>query len=405
QLRDFLSARDVLLRAVELDPATPRTRIHAARACLECRDSGASELLLPWRQWPQLDPLLQRELASLLAAQGDGADAMSVLESLLRRHPGDLPARLQMAGLLERANQLDRAEAVLREIADTEDLDDAVRNEVMHQRATLAMRRADPAGARQRLEQAGPRGAGDFAHWFALAAACAKLGDRAAAWRAVGQAHAGQIEALKHAVPYRFAEDAPILPAAVDRVDAAQRADWPDLPAPEMRESPVFVVGFPRSGTTLIEQMLDAHPRLQSMDERPFLNILGDSLSARGLHVPGDLQRLDATDCERLREHYWRLAAGTVTLGDNVQLVDKNPLNMLLLPLIARLFPHAKIILALRHPCDVVWSCYMQHFHSSVLAVAAASLEKLARPYVVAMQHWPHHVEVLRPDVRVVRYE
>src|SRR5690625_351898 len=313
QLRDFLSARYVLLPAVELDPATPRTRIHAARACLEGRDSGASELLLPWRQWPPLDPLLQRELASLLAAQGDGADAMSVLESLLREHPDDVPARLQMTGLLERANQLDRAEAVLREIADTEDLDDAVRNEVTHQRATLAMRRADPAGARQRLEQAGPRGAGDFAHWFALAAACDKLDDRAAAWRALEQAHAGQIEAMKHAVPYRFAEDAPILPAAVDRVDAAQRAGWPDLPAPEMRESPVFDVGSPRAETTLIEQMLDAHPRLQSMDERPFLNILGDSLSARGLKVPNDLRQLDADACERLREHYWRLVAGTAT--------------------------------------------------------------------------------------------
>lgn len=405
QRRDFLGARDALLKAVKLDPATPRTRIHAARACLECHDSGASELLLPWRQWSALDPVLQRELASLLAAQGDGADAMTVLESLLREQPHDVPARLQLAGLLEHTNQLDRAEKMLQDMADAPEVDAAVRNEVAHQRATLAMRRSDPAAARQLLEQAGPRGEGDYAHDFTLASACDKLDDRAATWQALERAHATQIEAMKLAVPYRFVDDAPILPAAVDRVGAEQFADWPELPAPGMRESPVFVVGFPRSGTTLVEQMLDAHPRLQSMDERPFLNILGDSLSARGLRVPLDLQRLNADDCERLRAHYWRLVADRVTLDEGGQLVDKNPLNMLSLPLIKRLFPHAKIILTVRDPRDVILSCYMQHFHSSVLAVAAASIEKLARTYVVAMQHWLHHVEVLQPDVRVVRYE
>lgn len=405
QLCEFLRAREVLLKAVQLDPATPRTRIHAARACLECRDSAASELLLPWRQWPTLEPLLQRELASLLAAQGDGADAMAVLASLLRAQPADLPACLQMAGLLERGNQLDRAEALLQKVAEAPGVDAATRNEVAHQRATLAMRCSDPAGARQRLEQAGPRGERDYAHYFTLASACDKLDDRAAAWLALGQAHTGQIEAMKQAVPYRFADGAPVLPAAVDRVGVEQHAAWPDLPAPSMRESPVFVVGFPRSGTTLVEQMLDAHPRLQSMDERPFLNILADSARARGMSVPGDLQRLDADACVRLREHYGRLVSGAVQRRDGVQLVDKNPLNMLSLPLIMRLFPRAKIILTVRDPRDVILSCYMQHFHSSVLAVAAASLENLARTYVVAMQHWLHHVEVLQPDVHVVRYE
>jgi hypothetical protein len=87
------------------------------------------------------------------------------------------------------------------------------------------------------------------------------------------------------------------------------------------------------------------------------------------------------------------------------RLVDKNPLNMLWLPFIHRLFPNAKYILALRHPCDVILSCYMQNFRSSILVTASASIERLASAYVAAMQCWLHHVDVLKPDVFNSRYE
>jgi hypothetical protein len=78
---------------------------------------------------------------------------------------------------------------------------------------------------------------------------------------------------------------------------------------------------------------------------------------------------------------------------------------MLWLPMIHRLFPAAKIILALRHPCDVILSCYMQNFRSTALVTACASLEQLTTAYVMAMEHWLHHVEVFRPQVLVSRYE
>ncbi|MEO6749023.1 MAG: sulfotransferase, partial [Casimicrobiaceae bacterium] len=245
----------------------------------------------------------------------------------------------------------------------------------------------------------------DYSHYFVLAEACDKQGDTHATLEAVAIAHARQVEELKRAVPSRFEPDAPILPAAVRSMSAAEYREWPVLTAPDTRHSPVFIVGFPRSGTTLLEQMLDAHPALQSMDERPFFNTLSDELLEHGVQLPQDLHRLNQRDCDELRKRYLELACEKVPRHWGAQLVDKNPLNMMWLPLIHRLFPHAKFILALRQPCDVLLSCYLQNFRSSVLALACTSLERLAAAYVIAMEHWLHHVEVLRPNVLVSRYE
>ena len=117
-----------------------------------------------------------------------------------------------------------------------------------------------------------------------------------------------------------------------------------------MMESPIFIVGFPRSGTTMLEQMLDAHPTLQAMDERSFLQDLVEKMSEFGYVYPFDLGKLSASQCEELRRLYWQLTAKVAPRREGQRLVDKNPLNMLRLPLINRLFPNSPIILALRHP-------------------------------------------------------
>jgi len=91
-------------------------------------------------------------------------------------------------------------------------------------------------------------------------------------------------------------------------------------------------------------------------------------------------------------------------LGER-RLVDKNPLNMLCLPMIARLFPEARIVLCLRHPCDVLLSCFMQPFRSPAFMVMCSSLQRLAEGYVQAFEHWFANAEVLAPRVLEWRYE
>ncbi len=404
---DFIQARERLLDAFDIEPDSPVIRIHAARACSACRDDHrVEELLKPWREWTSLEPELQLELARLQLALGDANLVRLLLEELLHDRPTYLPAKLLLGSVYERVNQLDRAEMLLAEVSSGPfDIDPAARLEMQHQSATLAFRKGNLAQARALLEQAGARHEQDYAHYFLLGSICDKLGDLSAALQAFAAAHVRQVEEMQLVVPYRVDPDSPVLPSAVGRVKESDYRRWPTLIAPEAEYSPIFIVGFPRSGTTLLEQMLDAHPHLQSMDERPFFNILVDKLGLNGFRFPEDMEKLDQTDCDELRKAYVSMVCSKVRRKWDAQLVDKNPMNMLWLPMIHRLFPAARYILALRHPCDVLISNYMQNFRSTVLASACASIERLALAYVTAMQCWLDHVRVFQPEVFISRYE
>lgn len=406
ELRQYEAARITLLRAHHVAPESPAARIYAARACSVFRDYRAEQLIHPWRRWLPLDEPQQLELADLQLLLGDANGAATVLEELLSRFPESQRAMLLLAAVYERMNRLDDAERVLDLLVSLPSaLDEIAHNEIAHQRAKLAQRRGRLAEAREALESAGPRLPGDYSHYFALAEIYDKLDEREDAIRTFHKAHALQVEELMATEPYRFESGAPVLPVAEGTVSAEEYRGWPALQAPGEEQSPVFIVGFPRSGTTLLEQMLDAHPALQSMDERPFFNILSDQLDDYGLRVPRDIPKFDQTICDELRKGYLSLVCSKIERRWDARLVDKNPLNMLWLPLIYRLFPNAKFILALRHPCDVVLSCYMQNFRANVLAAACADIERLATAYVTAMNAWLRHVDVFKPNVLVSRYE
>lgn len=407
QRHKYLAARKTLMRALALDLASPAARIHAARACQACRDFvDVAPLLAPWREWPPLDDELQIELGSLLLTVGDGRNALTLLEEVAHRSPADVSASLALGMACERLNLIAEAESVCRRIATQHTgMDDVQRSELARLTARVALRKGDLVAARRGLESAGKRDSNDFAQCFVLAEVYDKQGETALAMQALQQAHALQMTDLASVVPDGSSlDDGPFSDAKVLLSDFDYH-DWPSTRAPEAAHSPVFIVGFPRSGTTLLEQMLDAHPGMQSMDEKPFISRLVEMLLARGVRVPQDLFKLSQTDCDELRKCYQKMVCEVIPRRWDAQLIDKNPLNMLRLPLIHRLFPQAKFIFALRHPCDVILSCYMQNFRSTVLAVACSSWPRLATTYVSAMESWLHHAAVFKPDVMVLRYE
>jgi tetratricopeptide (TPR) repeat protein len=166
----------------------------------------------------------------------------------------------------------------------------------------------------------------------------------------------------------------------------------------------VFLIGFPRSGTTLLERVLDAHPAITSWDER---ENLAEAVRVYMSDSTG-LARLQAASewvLDPLREDYWRrVAASGADVAGKVAL-DKLPLNTMKLPLIARLFPDAKIIFALRDPRDVVLSCFRQRFSMNPSMYELLTLEGGARLYDGVMRLAAVCREKLPLDLFEHRYE
>jgi hypothetical protein len=151
-------------------------------------------------------------------------------------------------------------------------------------------------------------------------------------------------------------------------------------------ELPVFVVGLPRSGTTLIEQILAAHSRVFAAGE---IALASDTLAALG--GPGGdfiegMGRLDRPTAHRLASrHLERLRALSPAA---LRIVDKMPENYLLLGLLASLFPRAKLIHCRRDLRDVAVSCWMTRFEKVRWANDRQHIATRFREYQRLMEHW-----------------
>lgn len=407
---DYAGAREHLLDACVLDPDGPALRIHAAMACHECGDfQRERDLLAPWPQWQGLDQDAQQDLAWLLAQDGQTDAACTLLAGCAAQLPHPQRALARLVLVLERSNRLEQARQVVAGLPPPAQVSDVqARQDVLNARAVMAMREGQWDQARQDLETllSGVSQTRKVSNlYFALARVYDRLRMPDQAMAACAQAHAAQIDGIRPLVPEAMAHGGVPLPVAQARWSPRALAAAIPVEGPSMLDSPVFVVGFPRSGTTLLEQMLDAHPALRAMDEQPFLQGLVERLEQRGMAWPDGLGQLDQAACDALRADYWQHVSTVVQLRPGQRLVDKNPLNLLRIALIHRLFPRAKIILALRHPCDVLLSCYMQAFRSPAFAMLCSDLGRLAQGYADAMAHWTEHAALLAPAVIESRYE
>lgn len=154
---------------------------------------------------------------------------------------------------------------------------------------------------------------------------------------------------------------------------------------PEAAESLTFLLGFPRAGTTLLGQILASHSRVTTIVERPLLGMALREFIER----PEGLVRLAALSPEEIERHRARFWQNVQTLGVSVRdklLIEQTPLNTLHLPVIAKLFPEAKIVFAMRDPRDVVLSCFRRLFVLNDYVYEFLTLQGSARFYDETMQ-------------------
>jgi tetratricopeptide (TPR) repeat protein len=198
-------------------------------------------------------------------------------------------------------------------------------------------------------------------------------------------------------------------------------------PVPDERPSPVFLVGFPRSGTTLLDQILSSHPGIRVVEEAPVVDrmvwhlantrgeqhrhLLAEEIQRTGKRpwhlinpcYPACLGDLQPEEITELRKIFYEGHGAVAT--DGKIFIDKMPLNLVHTPIIKRVFPEARFILALRHPCDSVLSCFMQQFQLTPFMARFLDLEDGARFYDEAFSLWDQHQKLLPLNVHTIRYE
>lgn len=178
-------------------------------------------------------------------------------------------------------------------------------------------------------------------------------------------------------------------------------ASWHPVAVERTPPDPIFLVGFPRSGTTLLDTLLMNMPALHVLEEMPFLRDVELSVGEEA-----KLASLDTDAANALRQSYFdRVEAGAPAPGPGRRIVDKHPLRMAGMPIVSRLFPEAHVILVERHPCDAVLSCYMANFQLNEAMRSFTDLEEAAQTYDAVFTAWERAEALLPLRAHHIRYE
>jgi tetratricopeptide (TPR) repeat protein len=165
-----------------------------------------------------------------------------------------------------------------------------------------------------------------------------------------------------------------------------------------------FLLGYPRSGTTLAENILASAAGVEALEERATLAEAERAFLSNSGGL-AQLATLDANETERFANAYWATVAGYGADRAAKHFVDMDPLKGMKLPLIAKLFPGARVIVMRRDPRDVVWSCFRTNFALSAAAWEFTSLKSTARHYDALMRFMEQCFEALPLNVYELRYD
>lgn len=344
-------------------------------------------------------------LGSTLLQQGDALAALEPFERAIELQPDYVEAHSKLCEALERSNRLDAmAEALARAQQSCPESHPAL----ALRRAELLKRKGDFEAARACLEASAWQAADDDTRETAAYLLCDLCDRLDATDEAFGHAETANsitrtTVAAQKVDPNAYFRLLDELTRALDGVDAAERHE---VKVEDGREDPVFIVGFPRSGTTLLNTILQTHGEIQVLEEVATVYRLESELRKLFGGYGAGLSQLDAGRVRALRDVYFSELDQHIPVDEQASvIVDKLPLNMVHAGLIQRVFPRARFLFAQRHPCDAVLSCYMRNFRINEAMINCTDLEGAAKLYDRVMTLWSQYRDRLPLSVHTVRYE
>jgi len=425
----FGKALPALQRAAELDPKSPPIRLNFANALIAVRDEAAAEAELRRMadDFPDdSNPL--RELHRLLKDQGREEEALLAIEEAVRRAADDTELLLGLASHLSYVIEWGRAEAMYRRVLELEP-DNAIarlgvavcfdltnRTEELSALVKEARSMDIDDGVLNFMYALDCRRSKRFAEGLAALDKVPKDLDRIRQAHQRGQMLEGlgrydeAFESYSLMNELLSREGSPPEPRAAEYRNLlrerikAMTPEWVARWRPEAhrdpRPAPVFLIGFPRSGTTLLDTMLMGHPQIEVLEEEPTLH--------RAFDIFRDYDRLPDADDEQIqaaRDAFFETVAEHTPMKPGNLIIDKNPLAMNAVPFIRRLFPEARLILALRHPCDVVLSCYVTNFKLNAGMANFVKLDTAAALYDLSFEYLERVQQVMPTPTHTVVYE
>lgn len=330
------------------------------------------------------------ELALALAHDDKFDEALELLETVSRRFPEFGESQLELGRMYEAYNRIDDLAAL---VATFQDCD--APPEAGFLRAWLAQRqgRFDEAAA---IAAAIPESIHPMRRFHLIGSIEERRANPTAAFAAFERMNRETMAAPVSAAKGSYRQS---IERKLEHWTPAWASRWrEDRPIDDGNRDPIFLVGFPRSGTTLLDTMLMGVPSLSVLEERPMVALASQALDEE------NLPELASDRIAELRSKYF-VGARKYGWDETKWLVDKQPLNMVHAPLILRLFPAARFILAERHPYDVVLSCFMANFQLNFAMRSFTSLEEAARTYDAVFKAWNRATSLLRISYRTVRYE
>lgn len=218
---------------------------------------------------------------------------------------------------------------------------------------------------------------------------------------------------LSRSLPEISAQDAALIPNMLKtnkaEFDRQLLSRWSGTTFPQDQPAPTFLIGFMRSGTTLTQEVLGAHPDVFVADEADFIWAMHRELHQmnRSNASPVEkLRQLDLSGVMHLREFYWNRVRKR--FGDSIgqrMFVDKFTMNTIDLGLINYIFPDAKVVFVMRDPRDVCLSCFMQLMVPSPATVHLMSWQGTAEFYAQTMDWWMYIKQQMTLGFIEFRYE